>query len=70
MSNISQKNFRYQMIAESKKNSKKNKKIPNSNSKPKPLPEWNNNINDLDKYKLSSSETVKKKISYSLFKLK
>ncbi len=58
MSNISQKNFKYQMINESKKNSMKHKKIPNSNSKPKPLPEWNNNINDLDKYKLSSSETV------------
>ena len=59
MSNISQRNFKYQMIADSKKISKKNKKIPNPNSKPKPLPEWNNNINDLEKYKLSSSETVK-----------
>lgn len=32
---------------------------PNKNKKTKPLPEWNSSINDLNKYKLTSSEIVK-----------
>ena len=31
----------------------------NKKKKAKPLPEWNDSINDLGKYKLSSSEIVK-----------
>lgn len=32
---------------------------PNKNKKTKPLPEWNDSINNLDKFKLTSSESVK-----------
>jgi hypothetical protein len=60
MSNISQRNFKYDMISKSIK-SAKNRKNNSSKNKIKntlPLPEWNNCINDLDKYKLSSAEVV------------
>jgi hypothetical protein len=32
---------------------------PNKNKSSKPLPEWNNTIGDLEKYKLNSSEVVR-----------
>jgi hypothetical protein len=31
---------------------------PSKNKSSKPLPEWNSNINDLEKYKLTSTECV------------
>lgn len=35
---------------------------PAKNKKNKPLPEWNDTINNLDRFKLSSSEVVIQKI--------
>jgi hypothetical protein len=34
-------------------------KVKPSKNKTKPLPEWNDTINNLDKYKLTSSEVVR-----------
>jgi len=61
MSNIAQKIYKFESInkinkSNKSKQKKKSEVLPN---KPKPLPEWNACINDVDKYKLSSAEIVK-----------
>lgn len=60
MSNIAQRNFKFEAMSKKQKSKNKKKPIPPSNNpnKSKPLPEWNNCINDLDKFKLSSTEIV------------
>lgn len=60
MSNIAQKVYKYESLNKiNKSKNKKNSNVPvNKPSKPKPLPEWNANINDVEKYKLSSAELV------------
>ena len=61
MSNIAQKIYRYESlnkISKSKHKKKSNNVPSNKPNKPKPLPEWNTTINDVDKYKLSSTEIV------------
>ena len=61
MSNIAQRNFKFEAL--SKKSKSKQKKKPNAptnkTNNVKPLPEWNNSINDTDRYKLTSTEIVK-----------
>lgn len=67
MSNIAQKVYKYESL--NKLNKSKQKKKPNAPTNkphnPKPLPEWNATINDVDKYKLSSAEIVK--INFLIF---
>ena len=61
MSNIAARNFKFEALSKNKQSKHhKNKHTQSSKSKINniPLPEWNNNINNLDKYKLSSSEIV------------
>ncbi len=70
MSNIAQKVYKYESL--NKLNKSKQKKKPNAPTNkpnnPKPLPEWNATINDVDKYKLSSAEIVKTNFRFSFTK--
>jgi len=58
MSNIAQKIYRYESLNKISKSKHKKKSNNVPSNKPKPLPEWNTTINDVDKYKLSSTEIV------------
>ena len=61
MSNIAQKIYKYESLNKiNKSKQKKKSNVPtNKPINPRPLPEWNATINDVDKYKLSSAEIVK-----------
>jgi len=61
MSNIAQKIYKYESLKQlnKSKNKKKSNAPTNKPNNPKPLPEWNTNINDVDKYKSSTTEIVR-----------